>query len=91
MSGLASPVGQDVRLGGRDPTLSGTSNRSRFPVICPYAFQNPHLTFYFAHRRAGRCGFSNYDVPLYTQIVDRIKAKISPRLGDGPLRTSAIL
>jgi hypothetical protein len=29
--------------------------------------------------------FSNYDVPLYTQIVDRIKAKIAPRLGDGPL------
>jgi hypothetical protein len=29
--------------------------------------------------------FSNYDVSLYTQIVDRIKAKIAPRLGDGPL------
>src|SRR5205823_10753152 len=29
--------------------------------------------------------FSNYDVPLYSQIVDRIKAKIAPRLGDGPL------
>ena len=29
--------------------------------------------------------FSNYDVPLYTQIVDRIKAKIAPRLGEGPL------
>ena len=27
--------------------------------------------------------FSNYDVPLYTQIVDRIKAKVSPRLGEG--------
>ena len=27
--------------------------------------------------------FSNYDVPLYTQIVDRIKAKISARLGEG--------
>jgi len=30
--------------------------------------------------------FSNYDVPLYTQIVDRIKAKIAPRLGNGPLK-----
>src|SRR6516162_10022582 len=30
--------------------------------------------------------FSNYDVPLYTQIVDRIKAKIAPRLGKGPLK-----
>ncbi|HKS31300.1 MAG TPA: hypothetical protein VJR28_02750 [Chthoniobacterales bacterium] len=29
--------------------------------------------------------FSNYDVPLYVQIVDRIKAKIAPRLGKGPL------
>jgi hypothetical protein len=29
--------------------------------------------------------FSNYDVPLYTQIVDRIKAKIAPRLGQGIL------
>src|SRR6516225_5113828 len=30
--------------------------------------------------------FSNYNVPLYTQIVDRIKAKIAPRLGKGPLK-----
>jgi hypothetical protein len=30
-------------------------------------------------------GFSNYDVPLYAQIVDQIKAKIAPRLGNGPL------
>jgi len=29
--------------------------------------------------------FSNYDVPLYAQIVNRIKAKIAPRLGKGPL------
>ncbi len=29
--------------------------------------------------------FSNYNVPLHTQIVDHIKAKIAPRLGDGPL------
>src|SRR6266481_1824912 len=29
--------------------------------------------------------FSNYDVPLYTQIVDRIKAKVSARLGEGTL------
>jgi len=30
--------------------------------------------------------FSNYDVPLYTQIVDRIKAKVAPHLGEGPLK-----
>ena len=30
--------------------------------------------------------FSNYDLPLYSQIVDRIKAKIAPRLGKGPLK-----
>jgi hypothetical protein len=29
--------------------------------------------------------FSQYDVPLYGQIVNRIKAKIAPRLGDKPL------
>src|SRR5947208_16777463 len=29
--------------------------------------------------------FSNYDTPLYVQIVDRIKTKIAPRLGKGPL------
>jgi hypothetical protein len=34
----------------------------------------------------GDVNFSNYDVPLYTQIVDRIKAKIAPRLGKGPLK-----
>jgi hypothetical protein len=27
--------------------------------------------------------FSNYDVPLYAQITDHIKAKVSVRLGDG--------
>jgi hypothetical protein len=27
--------------------------------------------------------FSNYDVPLNTQIVDRIKARVSVRLGEG--------
>jgi hypothetical protein len=31
--------------------------------------------------------FSNYDVPLYKQIVDRIKTNIAPRLGQGPLTT----
>src|SRR6266513_5188512 len=30
--------------------------------------------------------FSNYDTPLYVQIVDQIKAKIAPRLGKGPLK-----
>jgi hypothetical protein len=29
--------------------------------------------------------FPNYDLPLYSQVVDRIKAKIAPRLGKGPL------
>src|SRR5436853_1525698 len=33
--------------------------------------------------QAGDADFSNYDVPLYTQIVDRIKAKVSARLGEG--------
>src|SRR5436190_18572604 len=33
----------------------------------------------------GDVDFSKYDVPLENQIVDQIKAKIAPRLGDGPL------
>ncbi len=33
--------------------------------------------------QAGDVDFSNYDVPLYTQIVDHIKAKVSARLGEG--------
>ena len=76
-----------VPLGGRDPTLPRTSNRSRFLLIRRYVFQNLHLASCFAHRRAAACprdvDFSNYDVPLYTQIVDRIKAKVSARLGEG--------
>ena len=35
----------------------------------------------------GDVDFSNYDVPLYTQIVNRIKANIAPRLGTKPLTT----
>ncbi|MFL6590262.1 MAG: hypothetical protein ACJ8M4_08820 [Chthoniobacterales bacterium] len=31
--------------------------------------------------------FSRYDVPLNTQIVDTIKARIAPRLGTAPLKT----
>ena len=30
--------------------------------------------------------YANYETPLYAQIVDRIKAKIAPRLGKGPLK-----
>jgi hypothetical protein len=30
--------------------------------------------------------FSNYDQPLYGQVVDRIKAKIAPRLRNSPLK-----
>jgi hypothetical protein len=37
-----------------------------------------------AHAR-GEVNFSKYDVPLETQMVDQIKAKIAPRLGNKPL------
>ena len=33
--------------------------------------------------RAGDVDFSKYDVPLYTQITDHIKAKVLARLGEG--------
>ena len=35
--------------------------------------------------------FSNYDVPLYQQIVNRIKSKGAPRLGQASIRGTAIL
>lgn len=36
---------------------------------------------------AGDVDFSRYDVPLNTQIVDTVKARIAPRLGVEPLTT----
>src|SRR3954463_3539144 len=35
----------------------------------------------------GDVNFSNYETPLYKQIVDTIKARIAPRLGAKPLTT----
>src|SRR3982751_5414705 len=35
---------------------------------------------------ASSADFSNYDTPLYDQVVNRIKANIAPRLGKGPLK-----
>ena len=43
------------------------------PLVAQAALQEPDVDF------------SNYDVPLYTQIVNHIKAKIAPRLGEGRL------
>lgn len=41
------------------------------------------LAFLFAaHTAPAEVDFSNYDVPVYTQIVDRIKARVSARLGE---------
>ena len=34
----------------------------------------------------GNVDFSNYDVPLFEQIVNRIKAKVAVRLGEGENR-----
>jgi hypothetical protein len=36
--------------------------------------------------RKGDVDFSNYDVPLFEQIVNRIKAKVAARLGEGENR-----
>src|ERR1700682_2281625 len=33
--------------------------------------------------RKGDVDFSNYDVPLFEQIVNRIKAEVAARLGEG--------
>jgi hypothetical protein len=41
--------------------------------------------FFVAGSAEGQVDFSNYDVPLYQQIVDRIKTNIAPRLGGGAL------
>jgi len=35
----------------------------------------------------GQVDFSKYETPLYKQIVDTIKARIAPRLGEGELTT----
>src|SRR4051812_15988235 len=44
------------------------------------------LVFPSLAQAAGReVDFSKYNVPLYAQLVERIKAKIAPRLGDKPL------
>ena len=64
---------------------------SYYCVIGGYAFPNLRLDSLSASRRAGgaferNVDFSNYDTPLYVQIVDRIKARIAPRLGKGPLK-----
>jgi hypothetical protein len=44
------------------------------------------FAFFFAANMAqaapGAVDFSSYDVPLYEQIVNRIKAKVSARLGE---------
>ena len=48
------------------------------------------LGFFFVARPGsadGQVDFTNYEVPLYKQIVDRVKANIAPRLGTGPLTT----
>jgi hypothetical protein len=56
--------------------------------LCGLAILFFTLTFTLTSSRAGLLkpdvDFSNYDVPLYEQIVNHIKAKISARLGDGP-------
>ena len=48
-------IWQDARLGGRIPPHPTRDFQSEsFLVICRYVFQDLRLTFYFAHRRAGR-------------------------------------
>src|SRR6267378_6652021 len=46
-------------------------------------FRNLILLFTLPVVARADVDFSNYDVPLYTQIVDRIKAKVAARLGEG--------
>ena len=46
-------------------------------------FRTSILLFNLAIVAQADVDFSNYDVPLYTQIVDRIKAKVSASFGEG--------
>jgi hypothetical protein len=52
----------------------------------PFGRLRALFAFFFAANIAqavpGAVDFSNYDVPLYEQIVNRIKAKVSARLGE---------
>ena len=49
--------------------------------MCALLF-SPCLTVHGKFRKPD-VDFSNYDVPLFEQIVDRIKAKVAARLGEG--------
>ena len=71
-----------------EPLPFGTSNRTRLLENSPICFSEALSYFLLCPSSRRRLvqrdvDFSNYDVPLYTQIVDRIKAKVSARLGEG--------
>src|SRR4051812_31133716 len=64
----------------RQPTFSHVNLMSLFRIvlvlICSASFAQAGLI-------ERRVDFSSYDVPLYAQVVNRIKAKILARLGPG--------
>jgi len=57
-------------------------SRVSFP-LATFVIAGVLLSSFSAHSRAGSVDFSNYEVPLYEQITDRIKEKVSSRLGEG--------
>ena len=64
------------------------SNKARSLSICNMLNRTLLALFFLPLAAQGglidrKVDFSNYDAPLYTQIVNRIKAKVSARLGEG--------
>ena len=83
-SDLTNKEGEGLLRSGREPQRK-TSRRFRplasWVAACVLLL-SPSLPLYGGLLKPD-VDFSNYDVPLYDQIVNRIKAKVSARLGTG--------
>jgi hypothetical protein len=91
-SGLANEESKWSLPGGRG--LQPKNNRRGKPLAawlatCAFLF-SPCIPIHGGWLKAD-VDFSNYNVPLYQQIVNRIKAKGAPRLGKGKIHGTATL
>jgi hypothetical protein len=83
-SGLVKKEGNSLRPSGRG--VQRKIKRRVKPLVswvaaCALLF-SPCVPVHGGLRK-GEADFSNYDVPLFEQIVNRIKAKVAARLGEG--------
>ena len=78
-NGLVNDEGKWLLLSGRGlerKTSPGVKSLARWVATCALLF-SPCVPVH------ADVDFSNYDTPLFQQIVNRIKAKIAARLGEG--------